>query len=467
MSPFVRLACNLASVTNLLPTSWTERVRFDLAHVWHPFTQMKEHEQHPPVPVIKGEGCDLVLADGRRVLDGVSSWWTCVHGHGHPKLMDALKRQASTLDHVMFAGFTHEPALELVARLLPRLPSNLTRCFFSDNGSTSVEVALKMTFQAQFLRGERGRDKIGALHGAYHGDTLGAVGVGELGNFLSSIFQPLLLRCERLAVPDDPRREVLHGGADLALDEARSVIDAYFAEHGSGLAAFIAEPLLQGAGGMRMWPGELLTALRNACDRHGVFLVFDEVLTGFGRTGSFFACNGADVKPDVLCLSKGLTGGVLPLAVTCASDALFDIFWGDPEEPLAFLHGHSYTANPLACAVAAANLALFDELPVMAQANELSARLRAAWKRLAENPRVRRARCMGVVAACDLVEAKTGAARPFPHRDGLAIHRAALDRGLLVRPIGNCLYLLPPLSTPGGRIDEAVETLTVCLDLLD
>ncbi len=453
-------------MTSPLPTSWAERVRFDLAHVWHPFTQMKEHEQHPPLPVIAGDRCDLVLSDDRRVLDGISSWWTCVHGHGHPKLMDALRRQTLTLDHVMFAGFTHEPALELVARLLPRLPSKLTRCFFSDNGSTAVEVALKMTFQAQFLRGERGRDKIGALHGAYHGDTLGAVGVGELGNFLSSVFQPLLLRCERLALPDDPRREVLGERRDPALDEARSAIEAYFAEHGPRLAAFIAEPLLQGAGGMRMWPGELLVDLRRACDRHGVFLILDEVLTGFGRTGSFFACVGAGVEPDVLCLSKGLTGGVLPLAVTCASDALFDIFWSDPEEPRAFLHGHSYTANPLACAVAAASLALFDETPVMERASELGVRLRAAWQRLAAHPCVRRARTIGAVAACNLVDARSGAARPHLHRDGLAIHRAALDRGLLVRPIGDCLYLLPPLSTPGDRIDEAVETLTACLDLL-
>ena len=219
----------------------------------------------------------------------------------------------------------------------------------------------------------------------------------------------------------------------------------------------------------RLGKGKLYSQILDRAKRSEgtMLLIFDEVLTGFGRTGSFLACVGAGVKPDVLCLSKGLTGGVLPLAVTCASDALFDLFWGAPEEPRAFLHGHSYTANPLACAVAAANLALFDEEPVMDQASELGARLRAAWQRLAAHPLVRRARCIGAVAACDLVDAKTGAPRPFPHRDGLAIHRAALDRGLLVRPIGNCLYLLPPLSTPGDRIDEAVETLTACLDLLE
>jgi adenosylmethionine-8-amino-7-oxononanoate aminotransferase len=439
----------------------------DVAHVWHPFTQMKEHLLSPPVPVIRGEGSDLILQGGRRVLDGVSSWWTCVHGHGHPRLVEALARQASTLDHVLFAGFTHEPALELVARLLPRLPATLTRCFFSDNGSTAVEVALKMTFQAQFLRGERQRTKVGALRHAYHGDTLGAVGVGELGNFLTAIFRPLLLGCERLEVPSDPRRGLEGDTREVPLDEARTAIRAYFAEHGATLTAFIAEPLVQGAGGMRMWPSELLRDLRRACDEHGVYLIFDEVMTGFGRTGSFFACVGAGVSPDVLCLSKGLTGGVLPLALTCATDALFDLFWSDPSEPRAFLHGHSYTANPIACAVAAASLALFDETPVLEHAHKLAERLRASWTRLAHHPSVRHSRCLGTIAACNLVDPRTGGPRANIARDGLSIHLEALDRGLLVRPIGDCLYLLPPLSTSPDRIDEAVDTLVRCLTMLD
>ncbi len=439
----------------------------DVAHVWHPFTQMKEHQLSPPVPVIGGEGSDLILEGGRRVLDGVSSWWTCVHGHGHPRLVEALTRQASTLDHVLFAGFTHEPALELIARLLPRLPPSLTRCFFSDNGSTAVEVALKMTFQAQFLRGERQRTKIGALRHAYHGDTLGAVGVGELGNFLTAIFRPLLLQCERLAVPDDPRCEVLSSTTEVTLDSTREALGSYFAEHGDTLAAFIAEPLVQGAGGMRMWPPELLCDLRRACDAHGVYLVFDEVMTGFGRTGAFFASVAAGVSPDVLCLSKGLTGGVLPLALTCATEALFEVFWSDAEEHRAFLHGHSYTANPIACAVAAANLALFDETPVLERAQELGRQLRSSWVRLAQHPAVRHARCLGGIAACNLVDPHTGGPRASLQRDGLTIHREALQRGLLVRPIGDCLYLVPPLSTPPDRIDEAVETLGLCLDSLD
>jgi adenosylmethionine-8-amino-7-oxononanoate aminotransferase len=456
-----------------LPASWPDRVAFDLAHVWHPFTQMKEHRRAAPLPVVGAEGCDLVLADGRRVFDGVSSWWTSLHGHGHPRLVEAMARQARSLDHVMFAGFTHEPALALVARLRRHLPAALTRVFFSDNGSTSVEVALKMTFQAQHQRGERGRTKVGALRGAYHGDTLGAVGVGELENFMTSVFAPLLLRCERVEVPSDPRRELAHargsehereGDVAATLERGRAALRLYFAEHGSSLAAFVCEPLVQGAGGMRMWPGELLLTLREECDRHGVYLVFDEVMTGFGRTGTFLACDRAAVVPDVLCLSKMLTGGMLPLSVTCATEALFDVFWGEPEEHKAFLHGHSYTANPIACAVAVESLRLLEETRLVDAARDLGESLRREWQRVAEHPRVRDARTLGAIAACRLVEPATGAAIAHPSHEGLALHRRALDHGLLVRPIGDCLYLMPPLATPRDRIPAIVDALVRSLD---
>ncbi len=447
-----------------LPDDWPGRIALDLAHVWHPFTQMREHDVAPPIPVIRGEGCDLVLWDGRRVLDGVSSWWTNVHGHAHPRIVDAIARQAATLDHVLFAGFTHEPALEVIARLRPRLPAGLTRCFFSDDGSTAVEVALKMTFQAQAQRGRGERTRIGALEGAYHGDTLGAVGVGDLENFMTRIFQPLLLACDRVAVPRDPRRDVDPGAEALDLTGARGALGRWFDAHGPHLAAFVAEPLVQGAGGMLMWPAELLVELRALCDEHGVYLILDEVMTGFGRTGRFLACDEAGVMPDVLCLSKGLTGGTLPLALTCATEALYEVFLGDVASGRAFLHGHSYTANPIACAAAAASLALFDETPALARGQALGEKLRAAWGRVSAHPSVRRARTAGGIAACDLVDRATAAPRRDPARDALAIHRAALDRGLLVRPIGGCLYLMPPLATPLDRVDAAVDAIVECLD---
>ena len=454
-----------------LPESWSDRLALDRAHVWHPFTQMKEHELDPPIPVIAGEGCDLVLANGNRVLDGISSWWTCLHGHGHPKLMAALERQGAKLDHVMFAGFTHEPALELVARLRPKLPPNLTRCFFSDNGSTAVEVALKMAFQAQLQKGQGQRTRFGALHMGYHGDTLGAIGVGELDNFMAGLFLPLLLRCERLVVPEDPRRELNANldGWDEALDDARQGIRSFFETHGNGLAAFIAEPLLQAAGGMRMWPPELLVELRAQCDLFGVYLILDEVMTGFGRTGSFFAHSQAGqagpkgVVPDLLCLSKGLTGGVLPLSLTWATDEIYGCFWADYAEGKAFLHGHSYTANPLACAVACASLALFEEQPVMEQAARLGETMKSAWARLVDLPAIQRPRILGTVAAAQLVDPATGAPHPAESHFGWRLHRRALDAGLLIRPIGDCLYFMPPLGTPPSRAEEAVDTITSLL----
>ncbi len=449
-----------------LPPDWIDRLALDRAHVWHPFTQMQVHEADPPVPLVGGEGCDLLLANGERVLDGISSWWTCLHGHGHPRLVSALERQAAKLDHAMFAGFTHEPALELVTRLRPKLPANLRRAFFSDDGSTAVEVALKMAFQAQLQRGEQGRNRFGALRGGYHGDTLGAVGVGELENFMTGLFRPLLLACERLEVPEDPRREIepdLTGWPER-IETAGQTLIAFFATHGPRLAAFIAEPLIQCAGGMRMWPPELLQELRAQCDTHGVYLILDEVATGFGRTGTFLACEQAGVAPDLLCLSKGLTGGTLPLSLTWATDELYGHFWGTPASGRAFLHGHSYTANATACAVACASLALFDDEPVLANAQTLGKAMRDAFARLAAHPAVRQARSLGTIGACRLVDPATGQAHAPEARFGWRLHRRALERGLLVRPIGDCLYLMPPLSTPPDRIAEAAETL---LDLLD
>jgi adenosylmethionine-8-amino-7-oxononanoate aminotransferase len=449
-----------------LPPDWSDRLALDRAHVWHPFTQMQVHEADPPVPVVGGEGCDLLLGNGERVLDGISSWWTCLHGHGHPRLVVALERQAAKLDHVMFAGFTHEPALELVARLRPKLPANLTRAFFSDDGSTAVEVALKMAFQAQLQRGEKGRDRFGALRSGYHGDTLGAVGVGELENFMTGLFSPLLLACERLEVPEDPRCELQPDltGWPARLEAARQEFRAFFDTHGDRLAAFIAEPLLQCAGGMRMWPPELLRELRVQCDMHGVYLILDEVATGFGRTGSFLACDRAQVAPDLLCLSKGLTGGTLPLALTWATEAIYGHFWGEPSSGRAFLHGHSHTANATACAVACASLALFDDEPVLAHAAAIHGAMQEAFTALAAHPAVRQARVLGTIGACRLVDPATGLAHTPEARFGWRLHRRALDHGLLVRPIGDCLYLLPPLCTPPPRVAEAAETLLLLLD---
>ncbi|MDR1840306.1 MAG: adenosylmethionine--8-amino-7-oxononanoate transaminase [Holophagales bacterium] len=440
----------------LLPSDWQGRVAFDRSHVWHPFTQEKEHIADPPVPVIGAEGEDYILSNGRRILDGISSWWCNIHGHGHPRLVCAMERQAGRLDHVMFAGFTHEPALELVARLKPRLPQHLTRCFFSDNGSTAVEVALKMAFQAQLQKGEKGRARFGALRDGYHGDTLGAVGVGELDNWLTGLFRPLLMACDRLELPEDPRREITPQDIDPQLERAIADIRAYFLEHGAKMAAFIAEPLVQGAGGMRFWAPELLLEIRNQCDQYGVLLILDEVMTGFGRTGSFLALDACFVAPDFLCLSKGLTGGLLPLALTWTTDAIYDLFWGEVSEGRTFFHGHTHTANATACAVACASLSLFDDEPVLGRAEKLTQAMRDAWAKLGDHPLLRRVRTLGCIAAAQLVDPDTGQPHAPGLRYGWKLHRRALDHGLLIRPMGDCLYLMPPLSTPSDRIYEAV-----------
>ena len=292
------------------------------------------------------------------------------------------------------------------------------------------------------------------------------MGVGELDNWLTGLFRPLLLGCDRLEVPEDPRAEL---GADLALwperlDAARGRVAAFFEAHGERMAAFVAEPLIQGAGGMRLWPPELLQEIRRQCDRFGVYLVLDEVMTAFGRTGTFLALEQCRVVPDFLCLGKGLTGGTLPLAMTWTTEEVYRRFWGDYAEGKTFFHGHTFTANPIACAVAVESLALFEEEAVLARGRELAAALRRAWIGLAAHPAVRRARTLSPIAACQMVDPATGKPRPPDARFGWRLHRRALERGLLVRPMGDCLYLMPPLATPPGRAAEAVATLAALLD---
>jgi adenosylmethionine-8-amino-7-oxononanoate aminotransferase len=368
----------------------------------------------------------------------------------------------------MFAGFTHEPALELVAKLRPRLPDELTRCFFSDNGSTAVEVALKMAFQAQLQKGETGRTRFGALREGYHGDTIGAVGVGELDNWLTGLFRPLLMACDRLEVPEDPRYELCPQNPDPQLGRAIADIQAYFAAHGQNMAAFVAEPLVQGAGGMRFWAPELLAEIRKQCDKHGVYLILDEVMTGFGRTGHFLAIdacgtNACHVMPDFLCLAKGLTGGVLPLALTWTTEDVYGLFWGDVSEGRTFFHGHTHTANATACAVACASMALFDDGSALRCAEKLAEAMKEAWTQLANHPAIRRARVLGCIAAAQIVDPKTGAPHDPNLRYGWKLHRRALDHGLLGRPMVDCLYLMPPLVTPPERVHEAVEVIAKLL----
>lgn len=411
----------------------------DAAHLWHPYTQ--HGEAPPPVPVARAEGAYLYDTAGRPILDAVSSWWVTLHGHARPEIAAAVAEQARTLEQVIFAGFTHEPAARLAAELVEVLPPGLTRVFLTDNGSTAVEVALKMALQLFRNRGEP-RPLVAALENAYHGDTFGAMSASARGVFTEP-FTEKLFEVERL--PDPSEEDTL-----AALDR---LLDA----RGHELAALIVEPLLLGAGGMRVWDAATLRALRERTREAGVLLIADEVLTGFGRTGPLFACEAAGITPDVICLSKGITGGFLPLGATVATEEVFEAF-RSPDRRRTLFHGHSYTANPLACAAARASLRLLDA-ECAARRAAIEAAHREGVARLAGHPLVRRPRVLGTVAAFDL-EAEEGYLSPI----GRELGRFALENGVLLRPLGNVAYLLPPYCTTPEEIAGAYRVVERILE---
>jgi adenosylmethionine---8-amino-7-oxononanoate aminotransferase len=395
----------------------------DRQFVWHPYTQMKTAA--PPLPIVRGQGVYLYTADGRKLLDGISSWWVNIHGHSHPRLNQAIADQARTLEHVIFAGATHEPAVELAERLVGVLPAGLAKIFYSDNGSTAVEVAVKMALQYWRNRGQPSRERIVALHHAYHGDTIGAMSVSAPSVFTEA-FAPLLFPVDRVH-PDE--------------------VDSHLQRYGERVAAVIVEPMLQGAGGMIMWPSESLARVRAACYRHGVLMIADEVLTGFGRTGRMFACEHASVTPDICCVSKALTAGYLPLAATAATNAVYDAFLSD-DRTKTFFHGHSFTANPLACAVALASLDLIEEGRVLERIARLERKLRDGLSPLAVLPTVADVRVLGGIG---VVELKSDGG--YLDSVGPRLYDEFLKRGVLLRPLGNVLYFMPPYVITDSEVD--------------
>ena len=410
---------------------WLE---MDRRHVWHPYTQHATAE--PPLPVVGGEGAYLVLADGTRLLDAVSSWWVTLHGHAHPAIAEAVAAQAAQLEQVIFAGFTHEPAARLAAELVEVLPAGLERVFYSDDGSTAVEVALKIALQSWSNRGER-RTLVAALENAYHGDTFGAMSASARGVFTEA-YAEHLFQVARLPDPS--------GGDTLA------ALDRLLEERGGELAAVIVEPLLLAAGGMRMYGGDVLRGIRARTAAAGIPLIADEVATGFGRTGPLFACGGAGVQPDLICLSKGVTGGFLPLGVTAATGALFEAFRGTDRRRTLF-HGHSFTANPISCAAARVSLGLLDGACERRRAG-IAAAHRAGLRTLEGHPAVRRPRVLGTVAAFDLEEE---GGYLSPAAAGLAAF--ARREGVLLRPLGSVVYLLPPYCTTPDEIGHVWDVI--------
>ena len=427
----------------------------DRAYVWHPYTQMLTAP--PPLPIVRGEGAYLYTEDGRRLLDGISSWWVNIHGHSHPRLNAALAAQAAELEHVMFAGCTHLPAVDLAERLLAVLPPGLSRVFYSDNGSTAVEVALKLACQYWGNRGEPSRRSFVALHHAYHGDTVGAMSASE-DSIFTRPFASMLFTVHRAHAPYCYRCPLGLERATCAIDCLGS-LEQQLTEHGNAIAGVLVEPMLQGAGGMIVWPAEFLAGVRRLCDRYGVLMIADEVLTGFGRTGRMFACEHAAVSPDIICLSKALTGGYLPLGATATSEAVYDAFLSD-DRTKTFFHGHSFTANPLACAVAIASLEVFHDTGALDRVRSLEGWLRQGLDPLASLPSVGEVRVIGGVGVVELVtdkESKT--ATGYLDSVGPRLSAAFLDRGLLLRPLGNILYFMPPYVVTESETAWAIEQI--------
>jgi len=440
---------------------WMQR---DLAVLWHPCTQMKDHEQLPLIPIKRGEGVWLEDFDGNRYLDAVSSWWVNVFGHANPRINQRIRDQLDQLEHVMLAGFSHQPVVELSERLVALTPAGLDRVFYTDNGSTGIEVALKMSFHYWRNCGRERKKRFVTLTNSYHGETVAAMSVGDVALFTDT-YKPLLLDTFKVPSPDCYLRE--EGMSWEA--HSRSMfahMERTLAEHHQEIAAVIVEPLIQGAGGMRMYHPAYLQLLREACDRYDVHLIHDEIAVGFGRTGTMFACEQAGITPDFLCLSKALTGGYLPMAAVLTTDRVYQAFYDDYETLRAFLHSHTYTGNPLACAAALATLDIFEQDNVIEANKRLAARMAQATAHLADHRHVAEVRQTGMALAIEMVQDKASrAAYPWQERRGLRVYEHALSRGALLRPLGSVVYFLPPYCITEEQIDFLAEVAEQGIDL--
>ncbi len=412
--------------------AWLQR---SLDSVWHPCTQMKQHPALPLVPIARGEGVWLEDFEGKRYLDGISSWWVNLFGHGNPRINAAITDQLSRLEHVMLAGFTHAPAVELAERLSAKTGGVLGHAFFASDGASATEIALKMSFHAWQNAGHSEKREFVCLSGSYHGETVGALSVTDIPLF-SDAYAPLV-RSEHVHLVPSPDSRLAEPG-ETAVDVANRAADALeqlFVERGNKIAAIIIEPLVQCATGMAMHDPQYLKRVRALCDAHEVHLICDEIAVGFGRTGSFFAHEQAGIRPDLLCLSKGITGGYLPLSVVLCTETIYQAFWHD-DTRRGFLHSHSYTGNPLACRAALATLDIFESEDVLNANRKLGAHITQRLRAIAVHPRVKHFRNRGMIWAADVdTDLPDFNRRFFAH---------TLQRGLLMRPIGNTLYLMPP-----------------------
>ncbi len=428
----------------MIPHDTADLVAADQAHTWHPFTQMRAWcaPEHEPLVLVEGEGAILRDSRGREYLDGNSSIWTNLHGHNHPHLNAAIRDQLDRVAHTSFLGATNAPAATLARELTRLFPADtLSRVFFSDNGSTAIEVALKMAVQFRQLSGDPARHRFVAFDQAYHGDTAAAASVGGIETFHGR-FTAMQFPVTRIASADD----------------LKQIPDPH------EITAIIIEPLVQGAAGIRVWPPGTLRTIRDWCDRHDVFLILDEVMTGFGRTGTMFACEQEDVIPDFLCLAKGLTGGYLPLAATLTTERVFRQFLGEPSEQKTLYYGHSYTGNPLGCAAALANLAIFRDEKTLAALQPRIALFTDLLTPLRRHPHVREIRQCGFLAGIELVaDQRTDTPYPWTELVGARVCTRARDHGLLTRPVLDTIVLMPPYCTTDEQLRSAVDALSLAI----
>ena len=432
-------------------------VSFDQKHVWHPYTQMKTAP--PPIPIARADGVYLYTPDGRKLLDGISSWWVNIHGHNHPRLNRALSAQADKLSQVVFAGLSHEPGARLAHALASRAPGQLPHVFYSDDGSTAVEVGMKMAYQYWHNRGEIQRTLFVGLTQAYHGDTFGTMAAGDASVF-HGVFRDVLFTVERVHAPHCQRCPVGRSwpGCGVAcIDTLRETIRRC----GDRIAAVLIEPMLQGAGGMLVWPAEFLRQVRQITQDAGILLIADEVLTGFGRTGAMFACEHGPIAPDILCLSKAITGGYLPLGATLATEAVYEAFLSGARQRTLF-HGHSYTGNALACALGLESLALLEENRCIERVARLERLFQTRLRDLATLSVVRDTRCIGGVAAVEL-HGEGG----YLAEVGPILTRRFHERGILLRPLGNVVYFMPPYAISDEEAGWVLDVMAEELDALD
>ena len=430
----------------------------DLRHVWHPFTQMQDYTRESPVVIARADGVYLEDIDGKRYLDGFSSMWCNVHGHRVREIDDAIRDQLDQVAHSTLLGMSNVPAIRLAEKLVDLAPHGLTHVFYSDDGATAVEVALKMALQFWRQRSDPRPKKLTFLHltESYHGDTLGAVSVGGIQLF-HEVYRPLLF--SSLAAPaPHPYRCSFCSEARKCNEGCLVALEDVLKRNADRIAAFVVEPLVQGAGGMLVHPEGYLKQTADLCREYEVLLIVDEVATGFGRTGTMFACDQEDISPDLLCLGKGLTGGYLPVAATLTSDRIYEAFLGDTKDRKTFYHGHTYTGNPLGCAAALATLEVFEQEGTLDALHPKIERLQQGLVRFEDLGQVGDVRRCGLIAAVELV-ANRESRRPYPWeaRIGVKVCREARDRGLLIRPIGNTIVLMPPLAIQMEELDQMLN----------